>query len=210
MGTRGIFGVIVDKKEKITYNHYDSYPDSLGVEMLGAARRVAKDFSNYQIRARKIQLVTDTKKPPTIAQIKKLEKYSDVGVASGKLTDWYVLMRKLQGDVLGTLDCGIMIDSADFAQDSLFCEFGWIINFDDETFECYRGFVKSIDPPPRGRFHKAVIPNTRDPDKVGYQAIHLLGSFALKELPSDEEFYKQIGLWEQEACKFFGEEDDNT
>jgi hypothetical protein len=33
MGTRGAFGVFSDGTLKMTYNHYDSYPSGLGVQL---------------------------------------------------------------------------------------------------------------------------------------------------------------------------------
>lgn len=34
MSTRGAYGFRIDGQDKITYNHFDSYPDSLGVNLL--------------------------------------------------------------------------------------------------------------------------------------------------------------------------------
>ena len=45
MGTRGAWGLIKDGKEKVTYNHYDSYPDGLGVCII----ELAQDLSISQI-----------------------------------------------------------------------------------------------------------------------------------------------------------------
>jgi hypothetical protein len=43
MGTRGTWGFVLDGEEKLTYNHFDSYPDCLGVEVLDALReRIAE------------------------------------------------------------------------------------------------------------------------------------------------------------------------
>lgn len=38
MGTRGFVGFVIDGQEKIGYNHFDSYPDGLGVDVLSWLR----------------------------------------------------------------------------------------------------------------------------------------------------------------------------
>lgn len=208
MGTRGLFGLVAGEKEKVSYNHYDSYPEGLGVSMLGAAKRISSDFENYLERAKKLQLVSDKEgaKKPTAAQITKLERFSDAGVSSGQATEWYVLLRSLQGDILGTLDAGFMIDGHLFAQDSLFCEYGYVINFDDRTLECYRGFVTSTDPPPKGRFYKKANTDPYVPgERKSYQAIHLLGSFPLSDLPEEKEFLQQMEQWYSESEAYLKE-----
>lgn len=67
--------------------------------------------------------------------------------------DWYCLLRNTQGD-LRHYHKGIehMIDSQEFLADSLFCEWAYIMNLDDQQFEVYRGFNKN--PNARGRMLK--------------------------------------------------------
>lgn len=43
MGTRGTWGFVADGDEKLTYNHFDSYPDGLGVDVLDALREKIAD-----------------------------------------------------------------------------------------------------------------------------------------------------------------------
>lgn len=212
MGTRGLFGVVADKKVKVAYNHYDSYPECLGLMMLGSAKRIASDFENYFERARKLKLVSDHDgaKKPTPAEIKKLSRFADAGVSTGKIDEWYVLLRSLQGDLLGTLDAGYMIDSESFAQDSLFCEYGWVISFDDATLECYRGFVKSQNPPPKGRFFQKVNTDPPYPGAATYQCIHLLGSFPLNQLPEENDFLEKVSEWYHDSEFYFGEKPEVT
>lgn len=46
----------------------------------------------------------------------------------------------------------VFIDSKEFLSDSLFCEWAYIINFDEEVFEIYKGFNK--DESAYGRYAK--------------------------------------------------------
>ncbi len=59
MGTRGVFGFHKDGVDKITYNHYDSYPTCLGEE-------VKKFIINHPVEElnkifKRIKLVNDKK-----------------------------------------------------------------------------------------------------------------------------------------------------
>ncbi len=47
-----------------------------------------------------------------------------------------------------------IIDSQDFIQDSLFCEWGYVINLDDRTVEVYTGFQKHPDKKSRYQIEK--------------------------------------------------------
>lgn len=48
----------------------------------------------------------------------------------------------------------------DFICDSLFCEYGYIMNYDTNELEVYTGFQRK---PPEGRYHDCGLSN-RDPD----------------------------------------------
>ncbi len=61
MGTRGLYGFRKDGVNKLTYNHYDSYPSGLGKHIL----EVIRDFPNGRLIEyfNNIQLVTLGSKP---------------------------------------------------------------------------------------------------------------------------------------------------
>ena len=70
-----------------------------------------------------------------------------LGVSNAFRKNWPELSRDIGGDVLericeteGTFET---IDDLSFAADSLFCEFAYVIDFDDNTFSWYRGFNES-------------------------------------------------------------------
>lgn len=43
MGTRGLYGIRKDGVDKVTYNHFDSYPEYLGKNMLKFCMSHSKD-----------------------------------------------------------------------------------------------------------------------------------------------------------------------
>lgn len=153
MSTRGVMGFRADGKDYLTYNHSDSSPSCLGVEMAAFARSIAKAVETAKQQVSQLMLVTEEVKP-TAVQIEKLSKDGKVNlnVSTQQETDWYCLLRGTQGDPQAILECGIMLDNHDFVRDSLFCEWGYVVNLDEETLEVYRGFQEK--PHAKGRFAK--------------------------------------------------------
>ncbi len=138
MGTRGAFGFHSEKKDKVSYSHYDSYPDGLGQDIMNFIRHETLD-SLKEIGAR-IQMVSSDSKP-TPQQINECQNWTDMSVSNQSTNDWYCLLRKSQGN-LDAFNHGLnyMLDSNDFLLDSLFCEYAYIINIDNKTLEFYSGF----------------------------------------------------------------------
>jgi len=188
MGTRGFIGFVIDGEEKITYNHFDSYPNGLGMEVLTWFRDILQSSVSYKSYIRNLKMV-DGKSEPTEAQIKELRPYADLNVSQQSLKDWYCLLRRTQGDPGAILAAGYAIDSSDFPMDSLMCEWGYIIDTDTETFEVYEGFQK--EPHNRGRFaHRPPVDLERH-IKIfghGYYPVALRAAWSFNAIPTGEEF----------------------
>ena len=56
----------------------------------------------------------------------------------------------MQGSLKAYLDAGVMPDNLDFAQDSLFCEWAYVVDLDAGVLEVYKGF--QTEPHDHGRF----------------------------------------------------------
>jgi hypothetical protein len=196
MSTRGFVGFVLDGAEKIAYNHCDSYPGGLGLAMLNWARANAHAL-NCDVHqgvsggpvdlVRELRVVTsDTE--PTDEDIARLAPWMNTGVGGQKgRPDWYQLLRETQGDPAAILKAGVIEDAGDFPADSLFAEWGYVLDLDARTFETYEGFQKA--PHDRGRFAGR---KSTDPDP-GYHPVALVASWPLSSLPSDDEFMKIEG-----------------
>lgn len=139
MGTRGLMAFNIDGELKGAYNHFDSYPSGLGADISKWIEGDNFDLEKAREQARRLEAVKEEEKP-TDEQIEKLMKYANLNVSNRSLEDWYALLRETQGDPQATLDAVFYIDGTDFAGDSLFCEWGYVIDLDEENLEIYRGF----------------------------------------------------------------------
>lgn len=177
MGTRGFVGFVVDKTEKIAYNHWDSYPGGLGVDVLAWLRGVDRDGAAEQVR--NLRLV-EAGSVPTPEDVERYAKWADLSVSRQSTDDWYCLLRKTQGDPAAMLEAGVIEDAGNFPACSLFAEWGYVADFDQGVFEVYEGFQK--EPHDQGRFaHLA--------GEDGYQPVKLVASWPLDDLPDEAGFY---------------------
>lgn len=203
MGTRGFIGFVVDGVEKITYNHWDSYPSGLGASMLKwlheqAADHEALGLEGTRLRASLLTMVTD-ETPITPEVLEKCKKWAntDVGGRSESIT-WYQLLRETQGDPEATLEAGYAEDNKEFAFDSVFCEWGYLVDFDANTFEVYEGFQD--EPPTEGRwatperlaeeaemYREQIERNPRLAAHPRAYAVNRVASWSLLDLPSEED-----------------------
>lgn len=170
MGTRGALTFVVDGVEKTGYNHFDSYPSGLGKNVLEWLRHPAWDIDVARGAVRKLRMVSEDDEP-TAAERAQYAVHADPGVSTGR--DWYSLLRETQGNPRAILGAGVMIDSKSFPLDSLFCEWVYVVDLDNETFEIYQGFQQSK--PNAGRWKDAE--GTMD----GYYPVNLLTSWTIKE-----------------------------
>ena len=174
MGTRGAFGVTIDRIDKITYNHFDSYPDGLGHNVVLDVRSMLAEvgISGIKEMARNIRLVNEDDKPTQ----DDLKKTRHLAAMNGRANEWYGILHDLQGHLRKTLEVGVMIDNRNFLNASLHCEWAYVVNLDTEKLEVYRGFQEK--PHANSRFCTA---DTRPIN--GYYPVALLAEFPLDSIP---------------------------
>lgn len=150
MGTRGAWGFHKDGKTLATYNHFDSYPAGLGREVL----RFVRDNDIEDIKKMAGELIpVDACDTPQAEELKALGKYRNSQV-NCNADEWYTLLRRVQSDPQAYLDdpdLRAFIDSTSFLEDSLFCEWAYVVNLDEGFLEVYKGFRK--EPPKFSRYY---------------------------------------------------------
>lgn len=141
MGTRGLYGFRKNGVDKTTYNHYDSYPDYLGRNILEFIRNHGEKLNSIFDNI----IMVNEDDIPTKEQIEECKAYCDTSVSKQTEEDWYCLLHK-QGDLEPYVNgLKYMIDNHDFILDSLFCEYAYIINLDTNKLEFWVGFQKKPD-----------------------------------------------------------------
>jgi len=176
MGTRGTFGFRIDGEDKLTYNHFDSYPEGLGKTIVEFVHSV-KSWDTVKEQVRALRDISNTK--PTQEDIEACASVTDLSVSNQSTEDWYCLLRNTQGNPNAILQVGRYEGANEFINDSLFCEYGYIVNLDDMTLELYEGFQQKKHN--KGRYSK------NNPEKSGsgntYYPSALVGTFPLDEIP---------------------------
>ena len=173
MGTRGIYGFRKNNEDKLTYNHFDSYPDYLGVKIADFCR--TNNLNNLNDIYDSIIMI-DMNKKPTPDQIENCKRWTDLDVSDQTTSDWYCLLRKAQGD-LTAYKRGLkyMSRDDDFIRHSLFCEYGYIINLDSNALEFWKGYQRF---PQENNRYGTETDN-------GYYPCKLVETFSLNSLPDN-------------------------
>lgn len=185
MGTRGFVGFVVDGTEKIGYNHCDSYPSGLGIDVLGWLRNALTTHGAVLIRQIKALRVVDGEAEPTDEEIERFKSSYNGRVDGGpdRRPTWYQLLRETQGDPAAIVRAGVIEDASGFPGDSLFAEYGYVVDVDTRSFEAYTGF--QTKPHDKGRF--AARP-PRNAVSREYYPVALVAKWSLDDLPDDAAF----------------------
>lgn len=187
MGTRGAYGFRINGTDHIAYNNMDSYPGSLGTDVLTQCRKwAARPGKLEAVReaAASLKPIQEGSKP-TPEQIKKCKKYAKAATSGDPDDAWYFLLRGAQGNLAAMLKLGFYINSAAFLKDSLFCEWAYIVNLDDGVLEVYRGFQHKRHN--RGRYGRL-----REDSKAEYWGVALIKTYPLARLPSKTAFVEEL------------------
>jgi hypothetical protein len=193
MGTRGAVGFRIDGADKLTYSHFDSYPDALGEDFVKQVREMVKDPKLAE-KVRALAAIEEGQEP-TAEDIERCKPYTNLSVSKQSTKDWYCLTRGAQGNLAAILEVGKWELANEFINESLFCEWAYILNLDDKTVEFYRGFNK--DPKAPGRYAAHVEKDHR-PSREPYCGCKLLLTFPMDNIPKD---------WLKKVTKACGKEE---
>lgn len=204
MGTRNLTIVKIDGKYPLAnYGQWDGYPSGQGATILSFLRDEFKPSFIYEVLPKLKELDENESK-------KVLEK---IGSKDGWMTDdqfqqWKRYFpfcdRNFGGGILHLINTYndeviVLNNQLDFAADSLFCEWAYVIDLDTNTFEVYKGFNKiPLTEQDRFYFLQGKIPPNEAKDDEKYYPVKLIASFKLNELPTEEEFLNHPAFKQEE------------
>ena len=122
-----------------------------------------------------LRLVDDDAKPNQddvmLFGSNRISRNDGIALSNGD-EDWYSLLSSSQGNIISAALLGVMLDNSGFIESSSHCEYGYVINLDDNTVEFYEGCQKTK---PKGRYRNA------PKDDMGYYACTLVNAFSLDD-----------------------------
>lgn len=196
MGTRNLTCVVHERTYKVAkYGQWDGYPDSLGIKIL---KFLLNDFEKESFiqNLNKVHFITDDE----LNALWKEEGSDDSGWANMEVSQrfkekYYYLSRDCNGaEVLQGIqnsEVEKQTNSIKFAGNGLFCEWCYVVDLDKNTFEVYEGFNKT-DLDPTERFCSFKIENEE------YSSVKHLKTYSLNNLPTEEEFLKDLSSSDDE------------
>lgn len=201
MGTRHLIAVYADGTHRIAqYGQWDGYPSGQGLNILKFLRTCNIDI--FKDKLLKTRFISGKKAYE--------EKYKKLGIEvdengyvtmddGDKFSKAFPELSRDTGskilDLVYKSENGLELkDAIDFAADSLFCEFAYVIDVDERTFEVYEGFNKiPLDESERFFYlspknhieGKDAAENTQNSE---YEPVKLIARFSLNDLPDDDLF----------------------
>ena len=182
MGTRHLIAVQKDNEYKVAqYGQWDGYLSGQGDSILKFFNE--NDLETFRNKVDNCFFGTQEQIDEAYAPYTNGDGWMTMEQADAfKLTEFSHLSRDTGADILNVILKSngplMLIDQIDFAKDSLFCEYAYVIDLDKDILEVYQGF--NTDPLPEGaRFTGAAK------DDGDYQAVKLAASFPLGNLPEN-------------------------
>ena len=188
MGTRNMTMVYSKGSPKIAqYGQWDGYLEGVGMEVLTQLRRI--DINDFR---KKVDCLTELRDSEIEEYLKSLE------TKCGPSSEAQTLRLKIEFPQISR-DCGANILtlvaegfvnrvklSTDFAADSLYCEYCYVIDLDKETFEIYRGFNKT----PLTQDDRFFPLQKLGDDEDEFFPVRIMGLYRLDDLPDNDTFLK--------------------
>lgn len=176
--------------DKLAYNHADSHPRGVGSVILSELRAV-DDWKIVRERIGQLVPIAETRPLEGFDGYMRSEMrrcFSDAELAIDP-RDYYDLFRPLQGTLKPYLDgrLSCMAVANEFIEDSLHCEWAYIVNLDNDQFEVWRGLQKEV--PPQSNRYGA------EANRMGYFPCALVREYALSGLPEEKQFCADLEMF---------------
>jgi hypothetical protein len=203
MGTRNLTVVIQKEKPKIAqYGQWDGYPEGNGVKILDFVRK-KKNIEKLKANLKRVRFSNRKDEKELKEWMKNMgceNGWMNMDQAEAYHKRFPYLTRDLGAGILEAVaeskdEKIVLNNSIDFAGDSLFCEWAYVIDLDKNQLEVYTGFNKS----PLGEDER--FANIKPSDNTsGYLGIRFLQKFDLDKLPTKAKFLSSLKKKEKETA----------
>ena len=192
MGTRGLNVIVSEGEVKVAlYNQWDSYPSGQGLTTLEFLRaKLTKDFIR---KVNGCSWMTPTASKALWVSV-GADPNSDMVTwdVSEKFKEKFPWLHRDCGakiyDLINESENGLQTqDNLEFACDSLFCEWAYVVDLDKNTFEVYKGF--NTEPLPEGERFAFLNDKCKGEE---YYPVKFVKSYSLSNLPKNEEFLADL------------------
>lgn len=183
MGTRHLVCVYANKRfQAAQYGQFDGYPGGAGLEVLDFIRGLnKKDLAAFKKKLKNVRLYSSE-------EFKELDLYDKEGYEQPSGS-------KVLESIFNSESEMHLINSASFAGDSLFCEWAYVLNLDNNTFSVYQGFVEKESESAEIFMKYKQLPDHRS---TQYYPVKLSASYGLENLPEPEDFVERFNDDEDE------------
>lgn len=181
MGTRHLTMVVSDQKVRVAqYGQWDGYPKGQGTVILDFLRKA--NLKRFRKRVEAVREITpeEDKMVEALGSDKWPEKYPYLSRDIGAKILPYIYQHELP--------TGLSINP-EFAADSVFCEWAYVIDLDTQKFEVYKGFNKTPLTASDRFYHLRTLCRKECP---GYYPVKMIKEFSLSELPTKTAFLKHF------------------
>lgn len=190
MGTRSLICVFKDGKYKVAqYSQWDGYPEGQG---MGVLKFLTKEMDRNLFET-KLNMIRFGTEEELNKQWKECGA-DDSGWVNMEVSNRHKKLypendRDTGSNILSIIQNTnkplVLENSLEFAADSLFCEWAYVIDLDKNTFEVYEGFNQEpLDDNERFSFLDYNPPHRTDK----YYPVRLVAIFDINNLPTEEEF----------------------
>jgi hypothetical protein len=204
MGTRHLTIVIEKEKPVVAqYGQWDGYPAGQGRDVLNFLKTVNMD--RFKKRLKQVRFFNEKDESALKKFMKEIgaeDGWLDMDQAAMYHKKYPFLSRNNGADILTMITESkgkvVLRNSLDFASDSLFCEWAYLIDLDKNVLEVYEGF--NHQPLEEGqRFKDMPLGDYSGMDQ--YYPIRCVKTYPLDNLPTDEDFVKELEPKEEEEEK---------
>ena len=193
MGTRHLIAVVKDNEFKVAqYGQWDGYPSGQGAAVLsflrtpGNLQRLTEGLANVRFATEedhdRINAAAGIPEGSQFMTMEQANTRSEMAPGLSRDTSAKVL------DLIADSTEEVLVnDQHEFAGESLFCEWAYVVDLDTNTFEAHVGFQKV--PHTDGRF--ADYPRAENQGVASeYYPVRLMATWPLDSLPEQEAFEK--------------------